>query len=35
MHYTFHFNVVWEHWRDLAEGAWLTIRLSALAMTVM
>src|SRR5471030_1925899 len=33
MHYAFHFNVVWEHWRDLAEGAWLTIRLSALAMT--
>jgi polar amino acid transport system permease protein len=32
MHYAFHFNVVWEHWRDLAEGAWLTIRLSALAM---
>jgi polar amino acid transport system permease protein len=33
MHYAFHFNVVWEHWRELAEGAWLTIRLSALAMT--
>jgi polar amino acid transport system permease protein len=33
MHYAFHFNVVWEHWRDLVEGAWLTIRLSALAMT--
>lgn len=32
MHYAFHFNVVWEHWRELAEGAWLTIRLSALAM---
>jgi polar amino acid transport system permease protein len=32
VHYAFHFNVVWEHWRDLAEGAWLTIRLSALAM---
>lgn len=34
MHYAFHFNVVWEHWRDLAEGAWLTIRLSAVAMTI-
>ncbi len=32
MHYAFHFNVVWDHWRDLAEGAWLTIQLSALAM---
>ena len=34
MHYAFHFNVVWDHWRDLAEGAWLTIQLSALAMTI-
>jgi polar amino acid transport system permease protein len=34
MHYAFHFNVVWEHWRDLAEGAWLTIRLSGLAMII-
>ena len=34
MHYAFHFNVVWDHWRDLAEGAWLTVRLSALAMIV-
>jgi polar amino acid transport system permease protein len=25
---------VWDHWRDLAEGAWLTIRLSALAMII-
>jgi polar amino acid transport system permease protein len=32
VHYAFHFNVVWDHWRELAEGAWLTIRLSALAM---
>jgi polar amino acid transport system permease protein len=32
MHYAFHFNVVWDHWRDLAEGAWLTIELSSLAM---
>jgi polar amino acid transport system permease protein len=34
VHYVFHFNVVWDHWRDLAEGAWLTIRLSALAMLI-
>ena len=34
MHYAFHFNVVWDHWRELAEGAWLTIRLSALAMMI-
>lgn len=34
MHYAFHFNVVSDHWRDLAEGAWLTIRLSALAMVI-
>jgi polar amino acid transport system permease protein len=32
VHYAFHFNVVWDHWRELAEGALLTIRLSALAM---
>jgi len=32
VHYAFHFNVVWDHWRELAEGAWLTIRLSSLAM---
>jgi polar amino acid transport system permease protein len=34
VHYAFHFNVVWDHWRDLADGALLTIRLSALAMTL-
>jgi polar amino acid transport system permease protein len=34
MHYAFHFNVVWEHWRELADGAWLTIRLSGLAMII-
>jgi polar amino acid transport system permease protein len=34
VHYAFHFNVVWDHWRELAEGAWLTIRLSALAMII-
>jgi polar amino acid transport system permease protein len=34
VHYVFHFNVVWDHWRDLAEGAWLTIRLSSLAMVI-
>jgi polar amino acid transport system permease protein len=34
VHYAYHFNVVWDHWRELAEGAWLTIQLSALAMTI-
>jgi polar amino acid transport system permease protein len=34
VHYAFHFNVVWDHWRELAEGAWLTIRLSAMAMMI-
>jgi polar amino acid transport system permease protein len=34
MHYAFHFNVVWDHWRDLADGALLTIQLSSLAMTL-
>ena len=34
MHYAFHFNVVWDHWRELALGAWLTIRLSGLAMMI-
>ena len=34
VHYVFHFNVVWDHWRDLAGGAWLTIQLSSLAMVI-
>ena len=34
MHYAFHFNVVWDHWRELAQGALLTIRLSALTMII-
>jgi polar amino acid transport system permease protein len=34
VHYAFHFNVVWDHWRELAEGAWFTIRLSGLAMMI-
>ena len=34
MHYAFHINVVWDHWRELAQGAVLTIRLSALAMVI-
>ncbi|HTS91475.1 MAG TPA: amino acid ABC transporter permease [Stellaceae bacterium] len=34
MNYVFHFGVVWDHWRDLAEGAWLTIRLSAMAIVL-
>ncbi|MGE5200993.1 MAG: amino acid ABC transporter permease [Acidobacteriota bacterium] len=34
MNYVFHFNIVWDHWRDLADGAWLTVRLSAIAMVL-
>ena len=34
MHYAFHFNVVWDHWRDLAHCAVLTIRLSVLALVI-
>ena len=34
MKYVFHFNIVWDHWRDLADGAWLTVRLSAIAMVL-
>jgi polar amino acid transport system permease protein len=34
MNYVFHFGIVWDHWRDLADGAWLTIRLSAMAMVL-
>ena len=34
MHYAFHFEVVWAHWRDLAEGARLTLELSSLAMVL-
>jgi polar amino acid transport system permease protein len=34
MNYVFHFGVVWDHWRDLADGAWLTVRLSAMAMVL-
>jgi len=34
MNYVFHFGVVWDHWRDLAGGAWLTIRLSAMAIVL-
>jgi polar amino acid transport system permease protein len=34
VHYAFHFNVVWDHWRDLAEGAWLTVELSAISMII-
>jgi polar amino acid transport system permease protein len=34
MHYAFHFEVVWAHWRDLAEGAGLTLELSSLAMVL-
>jgi len=34
MNYVFHFGIVWDHWRDLADGAWLTVRLSAMAMVL-
>jgi polar amino acid transport system permease protein len=34
VHYAFHFNVVWDHWRELVEGAWLTIQLSGLAIVL-
>jgi polar amino acid transport system permease protein len=34
LNYEFHFDVVLDHWRDLAEGALLTVRLSALAMVI-
>lgn len=32
MSYVFHFNVVRDHLPELLEGAWLTVRLSAMAM---
>jgi polar amino acid transport system permease protein len=32
--YVFHFDVVLDHWRELLDGAWLTIRLSAAAMVL-
>lgn len=34
MNYVFHFNVVLDHLPELLEGAWLTIRLSAMAMAL-
>jgi polar amino acid transport system permease protein len=34
VNYSFHFNVVTDHLPELAEGAWLTIRLSAMAMAL-
>ncbi|MFI4987070.1 MAG: amino acid ABC transporter permease [Alphaproteobacteria bacterium] len=34
MNYVFHFNVVYDHMPELLEGAWLTIRLSAMAMAL-
>lgn len=34
MNYTFQFNVVVSHWPELMTGAWLTIRLSAMAMVL-
>jgi polar amino acid transport system permease protein len=32
--YVFHFDVVLDHWPELLDGAWLTIRLSAIAMVL-
>jgi polar amino acid transport system permease protein len=32
--YVFHFDVVLDHWPELLDGAWLTIRLSAMAMVL-
>ena len=34
MNYAFHFDVVSDHLPELLEGAWLTIRLSAVAMVL-
>ena len=34
MNYAFHFNVVLDHLPELLDGAWLTIRLSAMAMAL-
>lgn len=34
MNYVFQFNVVWEHFPELLDGALLTIRLSAMAMAL-
>lgn len=34
MHYVFHFDVVWDHFPAMLNGALLTIRLSAIAMVL-
>ncbi len=34
MHYVFHFDVVWDHFPEMLNGALLTIRLSAIAMAL-
>jgi polar amino acid transport system permease protein len=34
VNYSFHFNVVLDHLPELLDGAWLTIRLSAMAMAI-
>ncbi len=34
MHYVFHFDVVWDHFPEMLNGALLTIRLSAIAMVL-
>ena len=32
MDYTFDFSVVWENWEVLLAGAWLTLKMSLLAI---
>jgi polar amino acid transport system permease protein len=34
VHYVFHFDVVLDHLPELLDGAWLTVRLSAMAMVL-
>jgi polar amino acid transport system permease protein len=34
LHYVFHFDVVWDHFPEMLNGALLTIRLSAIAMVL-
>jgi polar amino acid transport system permease protein len=34
VNYAFQFNVVWQHFPELLNGAWLTIQLSAAAMAL-
>ena len=34
MNYAFQFNVVWDNLPQLLNGAWLTIRLTAISMVI-